>query len=451
MTHPSRGRKFLGNLSYSITGQVVTLAAGIVTSIILARWLGPDLRGELALVLLLPSTLLALLTSGFNAPIVHFVATGEWPNQRITANVTGIGTLLAALSIAVGCAAIHWRHLLFPGISTPLLIASLGLIPIQVAQGSLNAILIGKQAFRRSMLTNLIVSPLQLVINLTAVVYLDLGILGAFASTLLCGLVGTSISATHVYREVGVGNFWTWPELSIAPLRSAITYGMKAHVANLAGFLNYRVDMFLVNLLLGTAQAGFYVVAVGLAEKLWILVSSLAGVVFPTVSAEAQSDPLASAQFTSRIAATMLCLLSLAAIVMSLTAIPFINLMYGAEFAKAGWVMISLLPGITLLGHAKLLSNHIAGIGHPEVNAIGASLGVVINIASNFALIPRYGLIGAGISTSVSYSIISFYCYYKFVQLTGVSYRLPLIPNGRDLKLAAAKSTALARRVRPWQ
>lgn len=86
-------------------------------------------------------------------------------------------------------------------------------------------------------------------------------------------------------------------------LKRAATYGMQAHLANILGFLNYRLDMFLVNSSLGPAAVGLYSVGVELVEKLWMVSHVASVVLFPRVSAEAEEQR--QKEFTALVARTV--------------------------------------------------------------------------------------------------------------------------------------------------
>lgn len=70
--------------------------------------------------------------------------------------------------------------------------------------------------------------------------------------------------------------------------------------------------------------------------------------------------------------------------------------------------MLALLPGVVLLGGAKVLTNEITGRGYPHYNSINAGLALVLTVVLDLVLIPRYGVLGAALASSIAYSAISF-------------------------------------------
>src|SRR5690606_7561315 len=60
-----------------------------------------------------------------------------------------------------------------------------------------------------------------------------------------------------------------------------LQHGWRSHASNDLARINYRADLFLVNLLLSTAGAGVYVIASQLAERIWMLSQSPSVVSLP--------------------------------------------------------------------------------------------------------------------------------------------------------------------------
>ena len=64
-----------------------------------------------------------------------------------------------------------------------------------------------------------------------------------------------------------------------------------------------------------------------------------------------------------------------------------------------------LLPGAIALSGSKILANELTARGFPGVNTVVAALGATATILSDLWLIPRYGIGGAAIASSVGYTL----------------------------------------------
>jgi O-antigen/teichoic acid export membrane protein len=111
-------------------------------------------------------------------------------------------------------------------------------------------------------------------------------------------------------------------------------------------------------------------------------------------------------RFTPRVFRITLALTSVGAVVLALIGKPFIEIVYSPEFASAYGPMLVLLPGVVLLGSGKILTNEIAGRGYPQYNSIASGVSLVLTIGLDLLLIPRLGVLGAAVASSVAYVVI---------------------------------------------
>jgi O-antigen/teichoic acid export membrane protein len=160
--------------------------------------------------------------------------------------------------------------------------------------------------------------------------------------------------------------------------------------------------VLIVNYFLGPVNVGIYSVAVLLAELLWQLPNSIGFVIFPKASA---STPEAMNAFTPRVFRLTLAITAAAAVVLGAIGKPFIELVYTSDFSPAYSALLVLLPGVVLLGGGKVLTNELAGRGYAHYNSINSGLALVATLVLDVLLIPRYGITGAALASSIAYAL----------------------------------------------
>jgi len=172
--------------------------------------------------------------------------------------------------------------------------------------------------------------------------------------------------------------------------------------------------MFIVNYFLGPSDVGIYSISVGMSELLWYFPNAVGFVIFPKA---ASTKTEVMNHFTPRVFKITLGLTALGAILLIFLGKPLIGYVYSSSFLPSYAPMVTLLPGVVLLGGAKVLTNEIAGRGYPEYNSINSGLALILTIILDLILIPRYGVIGAAMASSISYSAIFFLSigFYLFV------------------------------------
>jgi O-antigen/teichoic acid export membrane protein len=138
---------------------------------------------------------------------------------------------------------------------------------------------------------------------------------------------------------------------------------------------------------------------------LWYLPNAVSFVIFPKAAA---SKPEAMNRFTPRVFGITLGLTFLGGIVLALLGKFLIDLIFSEAFSSAYLPMLALLPGTALLGGAKVLTNEIAGRGYPHYNSINAGLSLILTVALDLVLIPRYEVLGASLASSAAYTATFF-------------------------------------------
>ncbi len=203
--------------------------------------------------------------------------------------------------------------------------------------------------------------------------------------------------------------------------RSVLSYGVKAHFSNVIAYLNYRADIFLLSLWIGVIPVGIYSVSVGLAEKLWLVSSSVSTVMLPKIASMEgrEGDRLVLTPLVTRYVLWFSIAMGL---VVALVAPWVVVLLYSDEFRESATVLRWLLPGVVLMSASKILANDIAGRGRPEVNSRQSAVALLINLGANAILIPQWGAIGAAAATTISYTFLSVAKLVVYCRMTGVSW-----------------------------
>jgi O-antigen/teichoic acid export membrane protein len=83
----------------------------------------------------------------------------------------------------------------------------------------------------------------------------------------------------------------------------------------------------------------------------------------------------------------------------------YINLFFGKEYLAGAIVLKIFVIGIIFYSFAQLNNMILSGIGKPKLPAKIIGISAVANIIINLILIPKYGIIGAALGTSISYVV----------------------------------------------
>lgn len=380
--------------------QTFSLVLSVATSAIIARWLGPAGKGVVGLTLLLPGMLALFMSGGIGLANVYFVASRRLDVACLTANSVGFALLstIVGIGVAVGLLSSGWLEILVPGVPVWLYLIAMLELPVRLLSSHFTAVLQGLQRFSAVNMIKLAGGGGALVLALLLVVGFHLGPFGAVLASLVAGAM--SLIATGILLSRDGGTFA--PRWDPFVMRTTLSFGLKGHIGNTLQFFNYRLDMFIVNYFLGSSSVGIYSISVGLAEVLWVLPDAVGFVIFPRAAAT-QAESMN--RFTPRVLGATMGLTALGALGLVLLGKPLIQMIYTSAFVSAYMPMLVLLPGVVLLAGHRVLTNDIAGRGHPTYNSINAGAVLVLTVVLDLMLVPRYGVVGAAIASSAAYMV----------------------------------------------
>lgn len=419
------------NFAATFVRQIGAGLLGLVSAAIIARVYGPEGNGAFAIAILLPGLLGTLLNLGISPANVYFLGSSQVTvREAVRANLR-ICLWLSVVGLMVGASVLIWKgEEFFPGVRSMLLWLALPIFPIALLSGLLLSIFQGLQDFR-TYNKLLIIQPILFLLTLSLLVLSgnkELGLLvGAqlLTSFIVLGVMGVNVYRLYVSSSEDVDTKGDYS-------KRAIGYGWKANLSNILGFVNYKTDIFLVNFLLTPVSAGIYVVSVALAEKLWLISSAVSTVLLPRLS-QLSSDEETRKKLTPLISRLVLLVTLIGSMVLAIAAYPLVLLIFGDQYTDSVLPLLILLPGIVILGAAKVWANDIAARGRPEINMYVSLITLAANIIGNLVLIPRFGLAGAAAATTLAYLICALVTLMVYIRITSNDWVETLMVNSADL------------------
>ncbi len=389
---------------------VVQVLLGLITSVIVARALGPQERGIYALFVLIATGLATLLNPGIYAAANYFVGTGQ-----LTPAAGYRATLdLAALTAVLGAAAAIPAAWVL-GLPTPAgFAAALAALTLaQIVINSFNGLFYG--AGRVAAITRWKIVWAALVC--LAFVLAAVGGTDALACAWLFAMLNAidAIAVIVLFRRS-----ITVEQPPTGSARAMLRYGIPVYASRALLFLGQRLDGYLVFLLAGAAALGQYGIAVTLAEQIWLLPTSVGLIMMATIG---KLDTQAAAGATMRVIRTATALIIPAAIVLLICIPLLVPLLYGAPYTAAGFAFLLLLPGTALVGLCNLAEPFFQSRGRPDIPLLTCAAGLGLNLTGNLLLIPQHGMLGAAVAASVAYSIQAAITLVLFVRMGEVRWR----------------------------
>ncbi|HET6854474.1 MAG TPA: polysaccharide biosynthesis C-terminal domain-containing protein [Pyrinomonadaceae bacterium] len=407
---------FSSQVAWTFATRVLMIFNSVVAGIIVARWLGADGVGQLAVINVAVATIVQLGSFGLPSSNGYFIAQDQARFRSATVNSL-IFALVAGSLLALGLSALaslrpDWFGFVSPeliwiaAISIPFQLLALIGLNILLAVGKVREFNLLDLAGQSFVLINAVLVLLVLKRGLETLVTLNT------AASILVSVVIASllvISAKSLARSE-----WR-PDMAL--LRRMIAYGIKFHVSILAGAIILRADLLVVNHFRGAAEAGVYSVASQFGLLLMLLPGVIATLLFPRVTAEQDARGETTCTVT-RYTTFVMFLCCLAAVPFSL----LLPVLYGGAFSNATALLLILLPGVYLMGLESVLVQHFNALGLPRAIPMYWVVTLVLNLILVFALVPRFGAHGAAIASTISYALIFMFVALHFHTSTGRSF-----------------------------
>ena len=414
----------------SAASMVGITAVGALTTIVIARTLGPSGSGAYFVAQSLLVLLTAATTLGIAHGILYYVSSGKWDARSAYRTALKMAVLLGLAGAVVGLALRLAVPSAFAGLSVWLVAVAVVGLPFALAWMYTRAVALATDRYEAYVLPP--------VVQATGALLL------AIPGALLYGLNGAVVGLTAATVLVAVGTVvWAERALERSPveqpryLRRAISFGLKTYAANGLQLLNYRVDVFILAAVASAVSVGQYSVAFTMTSVLWLLPSALAGVLFPRVAQlDAQEGQTAAEQLemveTKSVRHATIVSLGSAAFV-ALALLFLIVPIFGSEFRPATELGLILLPGATAIGIAVVLSSTIAGRGKPVYSLYSALVVTPVTILLYIWLIPWLDATGAALASTLSYSLSFLLAAAFYHRTTGRRVDRLLLPTRSEL------------------
>jgi O-antigen/teichoic acid export membrane protein len=195
--------------------------------------------------------------------------------------------------------------------------------------------------------------------------------------------------------------------------RSAAPFTARAAL----GIVYFRADLLLLTALVGFGAAGIYQAAYKVFELALVIPGAANAAAYPVISAYLSASRMRAARAYQRLLGGMLALgLPLTALLF-VGASPLIHVLYGRAYLTAA-PMLAVLAGAVLLSYVNAAPITVLSAlpRQAALTAVTAS-GLVVNLALNLVLIPRFSGQGAALAMIASEVV---QCVFLFVLATRI-------------------------------
>ncbi len=370
-------------------------AVAFVVGLVVARYLGPASYGTLALAIAVVTVLLPLGGLGTDSILIQRLAEYGPSSPRSQAllraasgvRLTGaIFTLVVALGFAAFRSPVEALAIVLvaPALLSGPFEAGWGWVLASGHVGGLVGVRLGITA---------VAAAARL-----SVVALDGGV-PALAAVTGLEILSLAVAASLVARRQGA-RFAPAPSSRRAMLRESL----PILASGIFFLLMLRVDLFLVDIYLGSAETGRYAAVIRFAEATYLVASVAVSAAAPRIIASNRAGSIEYCIAYRKLVRGLLLISIALALGLTVLAEPLVQVLLGDAYVSAAPVLAiyawSAVP--VYLGTAR--DRLAIDLGITRTSVVNTMCGAALNVVLNMVLLPRIGLVGAGIATLVSYT-----------------------------------------------
>ena len=391
--------KILSNTTWLFSDKLLRIGVGLLVSVWVARYLGPEEFGLFSFAVACVSLFGAVSTLGLPGIIVRDIV-GDPKGSLET-----LGSAFV-LQVAGGIAAFSLLLILIPIIrphdrSVMSVVAIIGLTLLFKASENV------KFWFESQVQSKYAVWAENAAFVAIAAVKIGLILAGAsllaFVWVTFLEALLTAILLFGIYEWMG-GRIKAW-RFSIARSTTLLKDGWPLILSGLAVMVYMRIDQIMLGQMLNDKAVGIYTAAIRVSEAWYFIPIAIVGSVFPTLlDAKKTSEALYLEKFQKLYDILVMVALAVA-IPVTFLADQIVEAIFGQEYLEAGvilsihiWTALFVFLGVAsgkwfLAENRQLLAFH------------RVFLGMCVNIVLNLIWIPQYGGVGAAVATLISQAV----------------------------------------------
>ncbi len=231
------------------------------------------------------------------------------------------------------------------------------------------------------------------------------GLLGVITATLFVQSIVILIAFLIIVSQIG----FRIPRFTY--ITKYLQYSLPLTPNSLVRWVTESSDRYLVTYFLGLTSVGIYSAACSFGSLIQLFVTPLQIILFPELSKLYDENKINEVEAYMSYSLRYFLLISVPAVIgISALAKPLL-LIFTTEDFLSGWLVIPIIAFCGLLaGIVQIFTNTLLIVKKTKVPTYINFTAAVLNIIINFFLIPSLGIVGAALSTLLSYFFMAILC-----------------------------------------
>lgn len=397
----------LDNLSKLVNSSVAVAAGGVLagalsllTRMILGRLLQPEKYGVLNEGLAFMNFLITFSLLGMFDSIARYASHDE-DIPVLTSSALSVILPLSLVSAILLYTTSGWisSWMGSPGLQAVLKILSLNL-PASIMSIAAIAEFRGRKRTLERVTITQILMPVYILLASTSLVLLSPSAeyaAVAYASSAWISL----LAAAYFYRRRG----FKLAKPSLSKIRELIDFSYPLWISNLSGLGIVWVNVIIIGYILSSTETGLYNAVFPITYSMSIILSSLGYLYLPLMSSlHSQDRKSEMVSLYETVVRWIVTIITPIIIVFLLKPRTVIKLLFGSSYTSAAGLLAILSIGRFVQNSVGPVGAMLIAFGSTRKEALTQLIGLILITTGSMVMLPRIGLLGAGISYAVGIS-----------------------------------------------
>ena len=341
--------------------------------------------------------------------------------ERLKETVLDAGLIIAITSSIMGLLlnlSAGWLAELLnkPGLERVLKLLAFALPSLALAR-VLGAIANGLGKIKYRVLIEDLIPPAAMMISVLLLSLRRLGLLEAVTAYTLANVLAAAAGIFFVLRILPRQGRWT---TSLAGAKALLLFSWPTMFVATLNFLVPRIDVFAVGYFLSSSKVGIYTAANTTTFILGMSLVSLNLAVSPAFASLYHNESMDELSKVYKEGTRWVFLLTLPIFLFLTVAAREVMGLFGKGFAEGDKVLVLLSVGQLvniLVGSAGYL---LIMSGRPKLELANTALFTLLKLSLSLVMIPRWGLVGAALSTGISVALLNLTRLVEVYLLLGI-------------------------------
>ena len=385
----------LGRILNTFGTRFMSAVFQLLIAIIISNVLGPEGKGQQGLILATTAYIIVFANLMGGGAIIYLVPRFSYYLIMIPAYVW------AVLTSAVAFVVLQYSEL----VDQQFMIHVCLLALINTFTYVNSTILVGKEKIKTS---NLVAFIQPLITGLSLLLFyfiLDQKSIDYYIIALYISFgISFFVSLFYLFRIAETFRFTRITNYTEVT-KQLVRYGILNQLAHIFQLFSFRVSYYFLQSIYSEAEVGIYSNGTSIVESIWLISRSISLVQYARIANT--DDRKYSQKLTVSLSKASIMISIVLLTILIILPSGFWVFIFGEGFGAVGQVIRSLAPGVLFFNLALIVGHYFSGTGQYHVNTISSFAGMIISLILFYIMIPVYGIIGAGLATSISYTLTS--------------------------------------------